>query len=100
MRALLLAGALIAAPVATPAAAQMAVPSVVVELSGEAAPAAPGKPYAARNLPDRIVLNPGADPASEMAVSWRTDMAGGQTQAEIAEMRPSRPEKDSVATMP
>ncbi len=89
MRALLLAGALIAAPVATPAAAQMAVPSVVVELSGEAAPAAPGKPYAARNLPDRIVLNPGADPASEMAVSWRTDMAGGQTQAEIAEMRPS-----------
>lgn len=86
MKALLLAAALLAVP----AAAQVAVPAVVVDLStAEQAPPAPGRPYAARNIPDRVILNPGANPATEMAVSWRTDMAGGQSEAQIALMKPS-----------
>jgi len=49
-----------------------------------AIPHSPGQPYAARNLPDRIVLSAGADPAREMAVAWRTDVAQGDALAEIA----------------
>lgn len=54
-----------------------------------AQPAAPvphsaGKPYAAKNLPDRIVLTPGAVPSSEMAVAWRTDSAQATAEAQIA----------------
>lgn len=37
--------------------------------------------HGARGLPDRIVLTPGADPAREMAVSWRTDTR--QLKAEV-----------------
>jgi acid phosphatase type 7 len=44
----------------------------------------PGKPYAAKNLPDRIVLSAGADAATEMAVAFRTDTAQAAAQAEIA----------------
>ncbi len=86
MRGLWLAAALFAAP----AAAQVAASAVVVDLStAEQAPPAPGRPYAPRNIPDRVILNPGANPASEMAVSWRTDMSGGQPEAQIALMKPS-----------
>ena len=60
-----------------------------IDLRGEAAPAAPGQPYAPRNLPDRIILSPGSDPATEMRVSWRTDMAAGETVAELAELVPA-----------
>jgi hypothetical protein len=73
----------------TPLAAQVAVPAVVVDLTGEKAPGRPGQPFVARNLPDRIVLTPGADPAREMAVSWRTDQAQGVAEAEIAELVPA-----------
>jgi hypothetical protein len=86
MRRLWLAAALLAAP----AAAQVAAPAVVIDLTTVAqAPPAPGKPYAPRNIPDRVILNPGANPATEMAVSWRTDMAGSQPDAQIALMKPS-----------
>lgn len=61
----------------------------LVDLRGEAAPTARGRPYAARNLPDRIVLVPGADPTTEMAVTWRTDLASGETVAELAELVPA-----------
>ncbi len=61
----------------------------VVDLRGEVAPAAPGKPYAARNLPDRIVLSPGANPARAMQVSWRTDLAAATTVAELVELVPA-----------
>jgi hypothetical protein len=61
----------------------------VVDLRGEAAPPAPGQPYAPRNLPDRIILSPGGDPSVEMGVSWRTDMAAGETVAELAELVPA-----------
>lgn len=61
----------------------------VVDLRGEIAPAAVGQPYAPRNLPDRVVLTPGADPTTSMAVSWRTDLAGNETLAEIAELVPA-----------
>ena len=64
-------------------------PAPAIDLRGEAAPPAVGRPYAARNLPDRITLVPGADPATAMAVSWRTDMAASQTLAEIAELVPA-----------
>lgn len=67
----------------------VAVPQVVIDLTGEAAPAATGKPYAAKNLPDRIVLSPGADPAREMGVSWRTDIGQGTSEAELVAMVPA-----------
>lgn len=35
----------------------------------------PGAPYAATTLADRIVLTPGADPSTEMAVAFRTDIS-------------------------
>jgi hypothetical protein len=63
--------------------------SVVIDLRGEAAPAAAGQPYSARNLPDRIVLTPGTDPTNSMAVSWRTDMGAAATVAELAELVPA-----------
>ncbi|AMK16581.1 MULTISPECIES: fibronectin type III domain-containing protein [Sphingobium] len=47
-------------------------------------PHSPGQPYAARNLPDRIVLTPGADPVREMAVAWRTDGSQAAVEAQIA----------------
>lgn len=43
-----------------------------------------GKPYAARNLPDRIVLTAGADATREMAVAFRTDTAQSLAHAQIA----------------
>ncbi len=95
LRPLLLAGALMAGAAgfsASPAALSAraaGLPAVVVDLTGEAAPAATGRPYAARNLPDRIVLTPGADPSREMAVAWRTDMAQGVTEAELAVLVPA-----------
>ncbi len=61
----------------------------LVDLRGEAAPAAPGSPYVARTLPDRIVLTPGEDPATAMQVSWRTDMAASATLAELVELVPA-----------
>lgn len=47
-------------------------------------PHAPGAPYAARSLPDRIVLSPGADPSRAMGVAYRTDAAQQTAEAEIA----------------
>lgn len=79
----------LAAALATTGGAQNRPIDPPIDLSGEAAPAAPGQPYAARNLPDRIILSPGADPATEMGVSWRTDMAAGETLAELAELVPA-----------
>jgi acid phosphatase type 7 len=73
----------------TLAQASDATATKVIDLRGDRAPAAPGSPYAARNLPDRITLVPGADPTTAMAVSWRTDMAAAQTLSEIAELVPS-----------
>lgn len=78
---LLLSLALVSA--ASPASA---VGEQVIDLRGLPAPAAPGTPYAATNLPDRIVLSPGADPTSEMQVSWRSDMAATDTLAELVEL--------------
>lgn len=63
--------------------------SAPIDLTGEAAPPARGTPYAARNLPDRIVLTPGEDPTSAMLVSYRTDMAADETLAEIAALVPA-----------
>jgi hypothetical protein len=75
--------------IAQPLDAEVGRPSVVIDLSGERAPARPGRPFVARNLPDRIVLTPGADPAREMALTWRTDMAQGLAEAELAVMVPA-----------
>jgi acid phosphatase type 7 len=61
----------------------------VIDLTGEPAPAARGAPYAARTLPDRIVLTPGEDPARAMLLSFRTDMGASDTLAEIAELVPA-----------
>ncbi|MFN3591081.1 MAG: metallophosphoesterase [Thermaurantiacus sp.] len=68
-------------------AQMVAAPAVVVDARGpEPAPHAPGQPHAARNLPDRIVLVPGADPAREMIVSWRTDVNQPAATLELVEM--------------
>ena len=48
------------------------------------APRAPGRPYVATGIPDRIVLSPGADPAREMGVAYRTDAREPVAAAEIA----------------
>jgi len=46
-------------------------------------PRSTGTPYAPRNLPDRIVLTPGADPATAMAVAFRTDPAQTTAEAQL-----------------
>lgn len=51
---------------------------------GQPIPRSAGLPYAPGNLADRIVLTPGADPAREMAVAFRTDTAQAESQAQIA----------------
>jgi hypothetical protein len=82
--------ALTMAPVMAVSLAAMAMAeSQVIDLRGEAAPPAPVQPYAARNLPDRIILVPDSNPASAMGVSWRTDSAASETVAEIAELVPA-----------
>jgi acid phosphatase type 7 len=48
------------------------------------APHSPGAPYAARNLADRIVLSPGADPSTQMAIAYRTDTAQAATEVQLA----------------
>lgn len=45
---------------------------------------ATGKPFAATGYPDRVVLTPGADPATEMGIAWRTDMRQSRAEAELA----------------
>ncbi|MGF7149352.1 hypothetical protein FHS96_002994 [Sphingomonas zeicaulis] len=47
-------------------------------------PRSAGTPYAPRNLADRIVLTPAADPSREMAVAFRTDAAQQSSEAQIA----------------
>lgn len=49
-----------------------------------AIPRSVGMPYAARNLPDRVILTPGADPTRDMAVAYRTDTAQQASEAQIA----------------
>ncbi len=46
-------------------------------------PRSPGQPYAAGNLADRIVLTPGADAATQLAISFRTDVQQGTAQLEF-----------------
>ncbi len=72
---------------AAPAAAQPATtgfPIVTQTEDGQPIPRSAGLPYAPRNLADRIVLSPGADPAREMAVAFRTDTAQTTAEAQIA----------------
>jgi len=52
--------------------------------AAEPLPHSPGAPYAASGLADRIVLTPGADPAREMAVTFRTDSRQGATELQLA----------------
>ena len=59
-------------------------PATAHEDAARPLPRSPGLPYAPRNLPDRIVLTPGADPAREMAVAYRTDTAQAVSRAQIA----------------
>ncbi|WP_367279812.1 fibronectin type III domain-containing protein [Sphingosinicella sp.] len=74
LRTFTLSLALLAALAATPVLAETQV----------AVPRSPGLPYAAKSLPDRIVLTAGADPSREMAVAFRTDAAQQTAEAEIA----------------
>ncbi|MFN3945762.1 MAG: fibronectin type III domain-containing protein [Allosphingosinicella sp.] len=67
---------------ALPAASAARQLGPVAEATGR--PHSAGKPYAARGLPDRVVLTPGADPSREMAVAFRTDARQGEALAELA----------------
>ena len=61
--------------------------SVINSASAEPAaplPHSPGAPYAATGLADRIVLTPGAEPAREMAVTFRTDTRQQASQLQLA----------------
>lgn len=58
--------------------------SAVAQEPAAAIPHSPGQPYAAKGLPDRIVLTPSADPSTAMAVAWRTDVRQADAMAEIA----------------
>ncbi len=84
----LLAATLVSAGVSAGVSASAApvteFPIVTRTEDGEPIPRSPGLPYAPKKLPDRIVLTPGADPAREMAVAWRTDTAQAASQAQIA----------------
>ncbi|MBS7668714.1 purple acid phosphatase family protein [Croceicoccus gelatinilyticus] len=51
--------------------------------ANEELPRSAGTPYAAKGVPDRIMLTPAADPARAMAVSWRTDARQQATEAQI-----------------
>jgi len=66
--------------IAAPAAARS---GTGAETQGDV-PRSAGTPYAARNLPDRIMLTPAADPSRGMAVAWRTDTAQQASIAQIA----------------
>lgn len=59
-------------------------PVVTQTEDGQPIPRSAGLPYAPKNLADRIVLTPGANPAREMAVAYRTDTAQAESQAQIA----------------
>lgn len=59
-------------------------PAMAQQGAAQPVPRSVGLPYAPRNLPDRIVLTPGADPAHEMAVAFRTDTAQTSSEAQIA----------------
>ncbi len=57
---------------------------IVGAMVGVSPPRSAGKPFAPAGLPDRIVLTPGADPAREMAVAFRTGPGQTWSEAEIA----------------
>lgn len=75
-------------------------PVASAQETAQAVPRSPGTPYAPRTLPDRIVLTPGANPAQDMAVSWRTDTAqtSGEAQIAIAVDGPTLEEKARLIT--
>ncbi|MFN3816473.1 metallophosphoesterase [Brevundimonas sp.] len=52
--------------------------------------------WAPGGWPDRVVLTPGADPAREMAVAWRTDGRQATAQAELARATPGPDIKDGA----
>lgn len=59
-------------------------PALAEDLPAIEIPRTPGLPYAVRTIPDRVVLTPGADPATEMAVSFRTDSLQRNAEAQLA----------------
>ncbi|SEH16910.1 Calcineurin-like phosphoesterase [Sphingopyxis sp. YR583] len=79
---------LLAATMFSAAAAAQSAPTgftiVTQTEDGQPIPRSAGLPYAPKNLPDRIVLTPGADPSREMAVAYRTDTAQAASQAQLA----------------
>lgn len=62
----------------------VAVAQPQVAAAGASASAEVRPDWAPGGYPDRIVLTPGADAATELAVSWRTDARQGEALAEIA----------------
>jgi hypothetical protein len=71
-------------PLWVAAALLSAAPALAQAPATPPVPRTPGLPYAPRNIPDRVVLTAGADPAHEMAVAFRTDRNQATAEAQIA----------------
>lgn len=80
----LLAATVLAGTAAAAEPATTGFPIVTRTEDGQPIPRSAGLPYAPKNLADRIILTPGADPAREMAVAFRTDTAQAEAQAQLA----------------
>lgn len=80
----LLAATMLSAASAAAEPATTGFPIVTQTEDGQPIPRAAGLPYAPKNLADRIVLTPGADPARAMAIAFRTDTAQAASEAQLA----------------
>ncbi|MCC2603399.1 purple acid phosphatase family protein [Sphingopyxis yananensis] len=67
---------------ALPQTTGFAIPTLTED--GAPIPRSAGLPYAPKNLADRIVLTPGADPARAMAVAYRTNVAQKTAEVQLA----------------
>ncbi len=66
------------------ALAWLATGPLVRAMSDAGPPRVPGSAFEPKVLPDRIVLTPGADPAREMAVAYRTSPEQERSEAQLA----------------
>ncbi|WP_231621682.1 purple acid phosphatase family protein [Sphingomonas sp. 37zxx] len=83
MRMLMTAAVAVMVMAGSASQAQQAATVAVPEVRSGMQPL-PGRPFAAKGLPDRVVLTSGADPARSAGVAWRTDTRQATAALEIA----------------
>lgn len=74
---------LLKALLCTAALGVVAAPVFADDLPPLEVPRTAGLPYAVKSIPDRVVLTAGANPSTEMAVSFRTDSQQRTAEAQI-----------------